>query len=196
VPILPLGNVSSGVGVLYALLALVWLAASWRQPRAGLLFVLGPLLAPLAAIGFVPLALAPLRSPFRRAALAALAVVTAGLTAGLRGAPLPFTGHAPPLGLGVSGAGDPTAVAGSLARALAAQPALLAEAAAFAVVAAAIPYAARLGRWGGAAAGAALLCLTVLAVPAAGPVPLVVAAWGTALALTAHAERVANAARG
>jgi hypothetical protein len=191
IPILPLGNASSGVAVLYALGATAWFAFSWRQPRAALLFALGPLLAPLAAIGFVPLAVSPLRSAARRAALAALAVLAAGLVAGLRGAPLPFTGDAPPLGIGVSGAGDPAAVAGSLARALAAQPALLLEAAAFAALAVALPYALRLGRWSGAAAGAAMLVLTVLAIPAAGAIPLAVAAWGTALALTWRAECVA-----
>ncbi len=118
-------------------------------------------------------------------------MLAAGLVAGVRGAPLPFTGAAPPLGLGLAGATDPLDVAGSLARALAAQPALLVEAAAFAALAAALPLAAARGRWGAAASGAAMLVLTVLAVPSAGPVALVAAAWVTAAAVALQAQRVA-----
>ena len=62
VPVLPLGNVSLGLAVVYAALAAAWLALSWREPRGGLLFALGPMLAPLAALGLVPLAASGLRS--------------------------------------------------------------------------------------------------------------------------------------
>src|SRR5205814_1730122 len=51
VPVLPLGNVSLGLALLYAALAVGWIAVFWRQPRAGLLFVLGPLLRPLGRRG-------------------------------------------------------------------------------------------------------------------------------------------------
>ena len=51
VPVLPLGNISLGLALLYAALAGGWLLVTWREPRAGLLFVLGPLLAPVAALG-------------------------------------------------------------------------------------------------------------------------------------------------
>jgi hypothetical protein len=190
VPILPLGNVSLGLAVLYTVLAAGWLVLSWREPRGGLLFALGPVLAPLAALGLVPLVVSGLRAGPRRAVQAATAVVAAGLVAGVRGAALPFTGARPPLGLGVAGAGDPLDVAGSLARALAAHPALLLEAGAFAVVATALPYARARGRWGAAGLGAAMLALTLLPVPAAAALPLVLAAWLTAAAAAAPALRV------
>jgi hypothetical protein len=189
VPVLPLGNVSLGLALLYGALAVAWLVLSWREPRGGLLFALGPVLAPLAALGLVPLAASLLRAGPRRAAQAALAVLVAGVVAGLRHASLPFTGARPPLGVGVAGAVSPLAVAGSLARAAAAHPALLVEAAAFAAIALAIPFAQARGRWGAAGLGAAMLVLTVLAVPSAGAAPLVAAAWLTATVVAVRAAR-------
>ena len=189
VPILPLGNLSLGVAVAYAALAAGWLALSWREPRTGLLFTLGPLLAPIAALGLFPLAASRLRAGWRRAAQAAAAVLAAAVVAGIRHAPLPLTGHRAPLGIGVTGAGDPFDVLGSLVRAVAGQPALLVEAVAFAAIAAALPFAQRRGRWGAAAIGAAMLVSTVLAVPAAAAAPLVAAAWVTAAAVAARAAR-------
>ena len=183
VPVLPLGNVSLGLAVLYGILAAAWLVLSWREPRAGLLFALGPLLAPLAALGLLPLATVGVRAPFRRAATAAAAVLVAGLAAGLRHVDLPLTGASAPLGLGLAGADDPLDVAGSLARAAAAQHALLLEAAAFALVAIVLPYARARGRWGAAGLGAAMLVLTLVPVPTAAALPLVAAAWATAAAV-------------
>jgi hypothetical protein len=184
VPILPLGNVSLGLALLYTALAAVWLALCWREARTGLLFVLGPLLAPAAALGLLPLATAGVRAPLRRAAQAALAVLTAMLAAGIRHVPLPLTGTPAPLGLGVAGARDPLDVAGSLVRAAAAHPGLLMEAGVLAAVAVALPYARGRGRWGGALLGAAMLALTLLPVPAAAALPLVAAAWTTAGVVT------------
>jgi hypothetical protein len=185
VPVLPLGNLSLGLAVLYAFLAAALLVVSWREPRGALLFALGPLLVPL---GLAPLATAGLRAPARRATQAALAVVVAGIVAGVRGTALPLTGHAPPLGIGVSGSGDPFDVAGSLARALLAQPALVVEAVVFAVVAVALPYAR--GRWRAAGLGAGFLAAGVLAAPSVTAWPLVVGAWLTAAALAWASERV------
>ncbi|HEY2072292.1 MAG TPA: serine/threonine-protein kinase, partial [Gaiellaceae bacterium] len=68
VPVLPLGNVSLGLAIVYGVFALAWLVLSWREPRGGLLFALGPLLAPLSALALVPLAAATLRAALRRAA--------------------------------------------------------------------------------------------------------------------------------
>jgi hypothetical protein len=186
VPLLPLGNISLGLAVLYAALALAWLVLCWREPRGALLFALGPLLVPL---GLAPLATAGLRAPARRAAQAAAAVLVAALVAGLRGASMPLTGAPPPLGLGVRGADDPLDVVGTLVRALGAQPALLAEAAVFAAVAVALPYAR--GRWRSVALGSGFLVFGVLAVPSVTAWPLVAAAWVTAAALTWASERVA-----
>jgi len=131
-----------------------------------------------------------LRSGARRATQTVLAVLAAGLVAGIRGAALPFTGARPPLGLGVAGSTGPLDVAGTLMRAAAAHPALLVEAAALAAIALVLPYARARGRWGAAALGAAMLAGTVLAVPSAQALPLVVAAWVTAAALVVRAERV------
>jgi hypothetical protein len=186
VPILPLGNISLGLAVLYTALALAWLALCWREPRGALLAALGPVLVP---IGLAPLATVGLQAPARRAAQAAGAVLVAGLVAGIRGASLPLTGDASPLGLGVAGANDPLDVAGTLARALYAHPALLLEAAVFAAVAVALPYAR--GRWRAAALGSSFLVFGVLAVPSVTAWPLVVAAWVTAAAITWASERVA-----
>jgi hypothetical protein len=191
VPVLPLGNVSLGLAVVYAVAAATWLVLSWREPRGALLFVLGPALAPLAALGLIPLATAGIRSAPRRAAQAAAAVLAAGIVAGIRGAPLPFSDARPLLGIGVAGSSGPADVAGSLLRAAAAHPALLIEAAIFAAAAAVLPYAQARGRWGAAGLGGALLAATVLAAPSAQALPLVAAAWLTAAAILVRAERVA-----
>ncbi|HYA08362.1 MAG TPA: serine/threonine-protein kinase, partial [Gaiellaceae bacterium] len=177
VPVLPLGNVSLGLAVLYGALAVAWFLLCRREPRSGLLFVLGPLLAPFAALGLFPLATVGVRGPGRRAALGAWAVLVAALTAGVRHAHLPLTGAAAPLGLGVAGANDPFDVAGSLVRAAVAQHALLVEAAAFAIVSLALPHARARGRWGAAGLGALMLVLTLLPAPSAAALPLAAAAW-------------------
>src|SRR5438874_6966802 len=104
VPILPLGNFALGAALLYTLLALMVLAVSWREPRSALLFALGPLLAPISALGLLPLASLGTRSPLRRGVQVLAAVVTAGIVAGIRGVPLPFDGHrAPPFRIAASG---------------------------------------------------------------------------------------------
>ncbi len=180
VPILPLGNVSLGLAVVYAAVAVAWLLVCWGEPRAGLLVALGPLLAPLSALALVPLATLGVRAPVRRAAVAGLAVVAAVLAAGIRHVALPFTGAAAPLGLGIAAAGDPLDVAGSLGRAASAHSGVLVEAAVLALVALAFPYARARGRWGAAGLGAAMIALTLLPVPAASTFPLVAAAWVTA----------------
>jgi hypothetical protein len=180
VPVLPLGNVSSGLALLYAMIAAVWLVSFWREPRDALLFVLGVPLSLVGLLGLVPLTVWRLGSNSRRAALAASSVVVAGIVAGVRGASLPFTGVHPPLGLGVAGSTGPLDVAGTLARHALDQPALLTEAGILAAVALALPYAQARGRWGAAGLAAVMLCGSVLAVPAAAALPLVAAAWITA----------------
>jgi hypothetical protein len=191
VPVLPLGNVSLGLAVLYAAVAGAWIVLCWREPRGALLFVLGPLLAPLAALGLVPLAASGLRAGPRRAAQAAVAVLAAAVVAGVRGAALPLTGARAPLGIGVAGSTGPLDVAGSLMRAAGAHPALLIEAAAFGAIALVLPYAQARGRWGAAGLGAGMLVATVLAVPSVQALPLVAAAWLTAAVLMVRAGRVA-----
>jgi protein kinase-like protein len=186
VPVLPLGNVSSGLALVYAALACGWLALSWRTPREGLFLALGPLLAPVFALGLLPLAAQRLRGHGRRAVQVGAAVLLAAVVAGFRHASLPFTGTSPPKGLGIAGSDDPFAVALALWNALLAHPALLLEALALAGAAVALPFARRRGLWGIAGLGAGLIAITLLPEPAVAAAPLVLAAWATCavLALT------------
>ena len=179
----PLANISLGLAVVYAALAAVWAALSWKDARAGLLLAVGPLLAPIAALALVPLAAQFARGRARRAAQAGCAVLLAAVIAGLRRAPLPFDGSAPPLGLGIAGSGRPSAVAHALWAQLAAHPVLIGEALVLAAAAALLPQARRRGPWPAAIFGAALLAGTALLAPAAAVLPLVAAAWLTATAL-------------
>jgi protein kinase-like protein len=196
VPVLPLGNISLGLALLYTALAACWLLVTWREPRATLLFVIGPLLAPIAALGLLPLAAARTRSAPLRALTVALGVLTAALAAGIRHVALPLVGGPAPLGVGVAGARDPFDVAGSLARAAGAHPALLLETCALALVALALPHARARGRWAAAGLGAGMIVLTVAAVPSAAALPLLLAAWAIAAvtALRAPAVGVPSAA--
>jgi hypothetical protein len=189
VPILPLGNVSLGLAILYSVVAAGWLALAWGEPEWGLVAGVGLLLGPLSALGLLPLCCLPIRSPLRRAFQAGAGVVLAGVAAGLRGSPLPFTGVRPPLGLGVAAADGPLDVAGSLLHALTTQHALAVEALALAAVAAVLPLVAARGRWGRVGAAGLLLAATVLSVPGAAALPLVLAAWATWGALAVVARR-------
>jgi hypothetical protein len=179
----PVANISLGLALVYALLAGGWAALTWKDARAGLLLAAGPLLAPLAALAFVPLAAQLAHGRARRAATAAAAVLLAAVIAGLRRAPLPFDGSMPPLGLGVAGSTRPAAVAHAVAAQLSAHPILLLEAAILAAAAASLPHVRRRGPWPAATFGVALLAATALAAPAAAVLPLIVAAWVTAAAL-------------
>jgi hypothetical protein len=196
VPVLPLGNISLGLALLYSALAACWLLVTWREPRATLLFVIGPLLAPIAALGLLPLAATRTRSAPLRALTVAIGVLTAALAAGIRHVALPLVGGPAPLGIGVTGARDPFDVAGSIARAAGAHPALLLETCALALVALALPHARARGRWAAAGLGAGMIVLTVAAVPSAAALPLLLAAWAIAAvtALRAPAVGVPSAA--
>ena len=176
----PLANISLGLAILYALVAAAWVALTWKDARAGLLLAAGPLLAPVAALAFLPLAAQLARGRARRALQAFAAVLLAALIAGLRRVPLPFDGSAPPLGLGVTGSTRPSAVAHAFWLQLAAHPALVAEALVLAAAPALLPYARNRGPWPAAAFGAALLAGTALAAPGAAVIPLIAAAWLTA----------------
>jgi hypothetical protein len=180
VPVLPLGNISFGLALLYSGLAAAWLLVTWREPRASLLFVLGPLLAPVAALGLLPLATARVRAAPLRGLTVILGVLTAALAAGIRHVSLPLVGGSASLGVGVAQARDPFDVAGSLARAAGDHPALLLEACALALVAIALPHARARGRWAAALLGAGMIVLTVAAVPSAAAVPLLLASWAIA----------------
>jgi len=183
VPILPLGNYALGAAVLYMLAALALFAFSWREPRTALFFAVGPLLAPLSALGLLPLSALAVSSAVRRGVQVAAAALAAGLVAGVRGAPLPFTGaHAPKLPVAASS--DPGAVTTALWHVLAVRPALPVEALVLAAVAVLLPMARARGLWAVAGLGAAFLAAALLLVPAVAAVPLVVAVWATCAAIS------------
>src|SRR5207237_5108246 len=114
----------------------------------------------------------------------AVGVGTTALPAGIRQVALPLVCGPAPLGLGVAGSRDPFDVAGSLARAAGAHPSLLLETCALALVALALPHARARGRWAAAGLGAGMIVLTVVAVPSAAGLPLLLAA-GAIAAVTA-----------
>jgi hypothetical protein len=182
VPVFPLGNTSLGLALLYAGFAALWFLLHLREPRAAFSFVLGPLLYPLALLGFLPLALQPVRAAWRRALHAGTAVLTAGLVAGLGHEALPF-GAGRIGSLGLDEARSPIHAAGVVRHAVFAHPALALEALVLASAAALLPLARRKGLWGIAVYGALAIMGTVLAAPHASPVPAVLAGWGTCVGL-------------
>ena len=176
VPVLPLGNISLGLAIVYCTVAGAWLVLFWPRPRSAFLFVAGPLLAPLGLLGLLPLAVLPAGGAARRAAQAAAGVAAAALVAGIGGAGLPIVGGAAP-NLGLAELGSPLAAGSALWHgAIDARP-LLAEGLALAAAAAAIGSCRRRGPWGGAFFGALLTTTTLLADPAAAAIPLVAAGW-------------------
>ncbi|HEY0417650.1 MAG TPA: serine/threonine-protein kinase [Gaiellaceae bacterium] len=180
----PLANASLGLALLYAAVAALWAAVTWRDARTGLLFALGPLAAPLAALPLLPLAAQAARGRLRRAAHVVAAVLLAAVAAGIRHARLPFDGATPPLGLGVAESRSPTAVASALWSQLSAHPVIALEALALAAAAAVLPAARRRGPWPAALFAAGLLSATALLAPDAPVLPLIAASWLTAAALT------------
>jgi hypothetical protein len=191
-PILPLGDVSFGLAVVYAAAAFVWIVLSWNDPRGSLLCVTGPLLGFVGAITLVPLLAERAAGAARRAAQAATAVLLAALAAGLRSSPIPFTGDTPPLGLGIAGSDSPGAVAHALWEVLVAYPAIGIEAAFLAAAAAALPLVRRHGLTGIAVFGSTLPVALLFVPPVLGagsieplPVVLGVAVLSAALAVPA-----------
>ncbi|MCY4087334.1 MAG: serine/threonine-protein kinase [Actinomycetia bacterium] len=162
IPVFPLGDVSSGLAWAYGIGALAYFAVMAREPSGGLVAVAGPLLAAAGALVLAPLLALPLRGALRRGLVAGLAVLAAVLSTSLYGMPLPFTGAAAPLGLGIPGSESPTAVASALAEFLVAHPAIIAAACTLAVAAVLAPAAIRGSAWPLAFGCAAVLALLVL----------------------------------
>ena len=178
VPVLPLGNASLGLAVAYGALALLWLVLFAADARSGLLFLVGPLLAPIGALALVPVLVARARGAARRAALAAAALAAAVVFAALTRSPLPLTGDAPPVGLGLAGSDRPAAAASAVLSIFTGNPALWIETLVLAAAAAAAPYARRYGVWGIAAWGSVFFAAALLGPFGAVPVfPLVLGVW-------------------
>ena len=176
VPVFPLGNVAQAAAVVYGVLALVWLAVTWRDPRAGLAFWAGPLLAPLGLLALLPLAVQPARGWWRRGLHAAAGVGAAAAVAGLSGKPLPLTG----LGagdLGVAETERPTDVLHALGALLSDSTAIATTAFALGIVAALLPRATSRGRWAIAGLGALQLTLVLAWAPSIPWVGFVFGTW-------------------
>jgi serine/threonine-protein kinase len=176
-PVFPLGNVAQAAALVYGALALGWLAATWRDARAGLAFFAGPLLAPLGLICLLPLAVQPARAGWRRALHAAAGVYAAAAAAALSGRGLPLGGDVVH-DLGVAQSERPGDVLAALGDVLRAHPELSTTALALSVVAWALPRARARGRAGIAALGAGQLALVLVWAPA---VPWLTVILGTAL---------------
>jgi hypothetical protein len=162
VPVLPLGNISLGLAIVYTACAAVWFALFASDSRTGLLFLLGPVLAPAQALALVPALVGNAGGLVRRAFLAAASVAAAIGVAALTSSPLPFTGG-DLTGLDLSASPHPGVALGSIESFLSGHPALWIEAAILAAAAVAVPYAQRRGLWGIAAWGAGLLAAALLA---------------------------------
>jgi serine/threonine-protein kinase len=178
VPILPLGNHALALAAVYGVVALAWLAASWREPATGLAFVAGPLLAPLGLLGLVPLLALRLRSSARRALQAGAAVLTASLVASID-----RVGR-----LGVSGSDEPLDATAAVWRALAAHGWLGIEAAVLAAAAAVLPAVRARGRAAAAGYGAAVLSLVLVLAPDVPVVPIVLTTVFTCVLVAAEPE--------
>lgn len=194
-PALALGNEAQAAAVCWIAVAAALFAVSWRQPRAGVAFVAGPLLASVGLLALVPLAVQPVRGTALRALHAALAVLAAAVVAGLRGVPLPLTGNT--VGdLGVAGSERPADVVHALTGVLGENTALLTTALAFALVAALLPRAIARGLWGIAALGALQIALVLLWAPAIPWLGVVVGTWVLCLLLAARPALARTVKRG
>jgi hypothetical protein len=188
IPVLPLGNVSFGLAVAYALVATCWLALMWRDSRRGLLFSSGLVLGPIGLLGLVPLVVLRARGTVRRVAHGAAAVLLAGAAAGIHGSEIPFTG-APAEPLGIRESEHPIAVVQAIWHWLEATPALGLEALILGLAAGSLVLVARGVDLKIAAFVGCFLGGTLLVAPEAAAFPLVATGWITYLALTLMSRR-------
>jgi hypothetical protein len=187
-PVFPLGNLSQGAAVAYGGFAIALLALSWRDARSGLLFVAGPLLAPIGLLALVPLVVQPARGAVRRAAVAGLAVLSAALVAGVAGEELPLGSDRAP-SVGISPLDTAPEIAAALTRALLGEPVLLAGALAAALAAAILPTARRRWKYGVLAVGTALVVGSVAVGVSVAAIPVVALVWAVAGATAAGTRR-------
>ena len=180
----PLANISLGLALVYAVLAVLWAALNWKRRPHRTAARRRPAASPLAALPLLPIVAQAAHGRARRALQVAAAVLLAAVVAGLRRVPLPFDGSTPPLGLGLAGSTRPTAVAHALWSQLVAHPEITRRGA---------RPRGRRGRAPATRAGAApgpprsspepCCSLTATIAPAAALLPLVAAAWLTAAIL-------------
>ncbi len=185
--VLPLGNVSLGLALVYAVLASAWLVATWRRSDEALYASVGAVLAPLGLMLLLPAMLLPVRRAVWRAVFGASAVLLAAVAAGIRGATLPLSDRAA-ASPGLEGREDPGPVASALVDSLAARPELLLTAAVVAGLAALLPPAAERGIWPVAGLAAVAIAALLLPVGAVNALPVVVGIWLCCVAVTVRAE--------
>jgi len=188
VAVLPLGNLSLGLALVYAGLAAGWLAATWRRPDEGLYPAVGAMLAPVGLTLLVPLALLSVRRAIWRGAFGATAVLVAGIAAGVRGTALP-AGDREAQAPGVAGRDEPGAVLSALIESLVARPELLALAVVVGCLAALLPPAAARGIWPVAGLGAAAIAALALPFGALSTLPVVAGIWLCCVVVTVKAGR-------
>jgi Protein kinase domain len=139
-PVFPLGNLSSGAALAYAVATAIWFAAIWTDRKRALLFCAGPALAMVGLLAALPLVAATGRRPVHRALHAIGGVLAAALMAGLHGRSLPFAG-APAPSLSIDREESAVAVTQAAWNALASSPGTLAGACVIAITATMIPWA-------------------------------------------------------
>ena len=181
-PVLPLGDVSSGLAWAYGGAAIVYFALMSREPLSAMVPLAGPLLAAAGALVVTPLLALRTRGALRRGLVAGLTVLVAVLYSGLHGLPLPLSGEAAPQGIGIPGSTSPTAVASALAGFLTAHPAIVIGACTIAIAAVLAPAAIRASAWPLAFGSAAVLAVLVLGPPlvldaSIATVPTVASGW-------------------
>jgi hypothetical protein len=177
VPILPLGNITSALAGLYAIVAAGWLVLSWRDARHGLWFLSGPLLSALGLLALVPIALSPVKGVARRAAQGALAVLSTVLLAAAASEQLPIAGGiAEPLDVGpLDSIGSSAAAVWSW---LAHEPLVLAAATLLGAASALLPLARNRWRFGIAGLGFVVTAASVLGGAGIGATIVVLLVWG------------------
>ena len=175
-PLFPLGNVAQAAAVVYGVLALGWLAVAWRDPRTGLAFCAGPLLAALGLLALLPLAVQPVARAWLRGLHAGLGVLVAVAVAGLGGRTLPLTDVV--VGdLGLAGTERPTDVLNAIGTMLGNEPGLATTALALGIVAVVLPRAVARGPWGIAGLGALQLALVLVWAPSIPATSVVLGTW-------------------
>ena len=162
-PALPLGNVSTGLAMVYLAVAALWLAFTWGDAPRAFLLLAGPLLALVGAAALTPLVAEHARGAGRRFGQGAAAILLAAAVAGMRGAGLPLTGARPPKGLGIAESESATAVAGALWRAVEANSGIAFGALAVGAAAAALPIVRGRGLWWACGLGASFMAAGLLA---------------------------------
>ena len=188
VPVLPLGNVSLGLAIVYAAFAAAWLALAGASRAAGCCSRSGRCSRRSARSDS---SRSPRSGSGRRPARRPRRARRCSRRPRRRDPPRGPARHGSRMrrsGLGIAGATDPLDVVGTLVRAATAQPALLVEAARSRPRPRSCRSPARAAAGAPPGSGALMLAATLLPVPAAPALPLVAAAWLTAAVVALRSD--------